>query len=484
MAISQGMVWEMTTSGNPYNSAGFRFGAVSGVDYTQQPNCKFNFSDLFVDSKNNTWVGSIANPFTTDLNGNTIRIFQTNNGFASGVYEIMTIVQSGIAVLDRSPGASGISGGSGTLGGSHSDFPTMMSSVAAGNYVNIKQGIYNIGTSSTYPQASTPFANSNLPTRIIGYSATRGDGAVLGSPIFNISGGIPNATTVFNFSNNGWHLENLEFNCNNVNSSATAVVGIGGQYTYLRKLKIYNFAGSSVAGLSYSSSNAVANSCVSSCEFFSGAIGITTVATCVCVESNFFHNLTNCGMNTSNTFAGFSVVNNVFDTLGNGIFLGGGVVPSLIHGNTFFKSGSAISCGSLGLMNFSSIKYNIFSQGTYGINASFNGTYSTNTNDGNVYHSNTSGRRNGVDDGDLTLVWPVNALGRYIRRLDVDLSDTPFVNGSGDNFNLNNVVLAGGLCRGSGIISLSNNYNGYRDFGALSPKRYLLPILNNGGYNS
>lgn len=196
MALSSTTEWEVRTDGNDLNGGGFnpaRSGATktSTDNYTYGPSyAVYSGTSLTVDVTTNTYVQPDGyTPVTADI-GHVIQI-SGGTGWTTGFYEIVGIIGSQW-ILDRSPAAAGTAGGVWRLGGALATPGKAGGAHVGGNVIWLKAGTYH-HTSSTDNAAGGRIVlasgTSARMTRLIGYSATRGDTPPYGSqPILLATG--------------------------------------------------------------------------------------------------------------------------------------------------------------------------------------------------------------------------------------------------------------------------------------------------------
>jgi hypothetical protein len=183
MALSSAVTWEIRTTGSDTQcGGGFKTGA-SGTDYSQQAAAQFSGTDLVVDATTNTKVTSATHNFVAADVGNLIQI-TAGSGWTTGFYEIVSVA-SNAATLDRSPAATGTTGGTWWEGGALASIGKVGGAIVTGNTVYIKSGTYSV-TSASNNVAAGCFAPNVNQIWVEGYNATRGD---LGTaPVLQASG--------------------------------------------------------------------------------------------------------------------------------------------------------------------------------------------------------------------------------------------------------------------------------------------------------
>jgi hypothetical protein len=182
-----------------------------GTDYSQQDSAHATFTDLVVDAVDNTIVTSAATPFASDDVGNCIEI-NSGTGWTVGAYQIVSV--SGVqATLDRSPGATGITGGNGKLGGARFIDSTSFSNsnwVVAGMTWYVRSGTHTL----TSGPGTTMDGNVTDVLKVIGYNSTRGDNPLPDSgnqPV--VACGTSNVFQMDDY----WHIKYMSFTGSGVN---------------------------------------------------------------------------------------------------------------------------------------------------------------------------------------------------------------------------------------------------------------------------
>ena len=478
--------FEIIANGLPTNGGGFRFNAVSGVDYTRSVSPYLSFSDLQIHPVNNTWVRSAANPITTDCNGNIINI-TSGAGWTTGIYEIQTITLSGYAVLSSSPAATNTSGGNGNLGGALNSLGTAMgfNGLPTGSifWLNGSSGNFFHGP-VVLGLSITPSASTLLPNRIIGYTNSRGDTGIARI----VPSGITQGTSGYlNFTGGGWDIRNIFVdqssgigtfgtNCSLVKVNTARMEFIRCKlYTGNTNAPTYGLdikgAQTVVTECEFSGGFSTAQANLQSVStafyrsiFYNGIRGITATTAPLIANKCIFWGLTTAGINLVSPFDVLSVVGNIFYACQQGIFNNN---PPFFYGH---------------------IKDNLFINNTqYGMKASSaNGRYANYNAEGNFYYGNTSGPRFGIDDGDgnFSNIWDLNSGYLYSRLYDVNLQGTPFINGDGGNFALNDISLQGGLVRSSGDLSVMPIFfaPSYADGGPFQTRNIIRYVGMGGGF--
>jgi len=172
MGLHKDVIYEVRTGGSDDNGGGFKSSA-GGTDYSQQDAAQANGTNLTVDAVDNTKVAPDGHtPVAADV-GNLIQI-TAGAGFTLDFYEITA--QDGTSwTLDRSPAATGTSGGTWAMGGALGS-PGKLTDAIKTDYQKayIKSGTYTLTTATNGP-AGPLAVTANIASYIEGYDVTRGD---------------------------------------------------------------------------------------------------------------------------------------------------------------------------------------------------------------------------------------------------------------------------------------------------------------------
>jgi len=162
MAIPADTVWEVQTTGNDANGAGWAASKAggTGVDMSQGAPTVFGAT---LSATGTTTLTDSANGFTNLMLGNVIQI--TGQGF----YCISTYVGPGSVTVDRALGT--FSTTSGRVGGPVAFPATIGAIVVAGNVVFVKSGSYTITTATA--NVSGGCVSTAVSSLWVGYDTTR-----------------------------------------------------------------------------------------------------------------------------------------------------------------------------------------------------------------------------------------------------------------------------------------------------------------------
>lgn len=329
MALDAGIVWEIRTTGNANNGAGFKTGA-SGTDFSQQDAAQYALTGIASSGAGDTFLTASA---AADMVGNVCKVVSGTN-FTVGWYEILS-VDAGVSVtVDREVttgvGSDGVINIGGALAGPTDAF---FEAWTDGNDGWIKAGTYT-------PGATIDIINSGTSAEIMtltGYNATRGDITTYdntNNPLIAME------ANVF-FFNNFWRLKNINIttthasgfnlsggsaaiNCKSTNSgnSASQAFRIDGT-AYLSKLIACEAVNASGIAVSH---NNTGGCLIYGCYIHDSTVGIRYAQT-----------------NTQ-------VINTIVDTCATAITsVAGGINPVLIN-NTLYgaetPTGTGINLGT------------------------------------------------------------------------------------------------------------------------------------------
>ena len=207
------------------------------IDYSQNNSARVSFTDLYLNST--TTCSSVANPITSAMIGNTIRII-SGSGFTAGVY-VINSTSGVIAQLDRAAGTSLSSNGVANLGGA---FGTAYTGLSSSIYLN-SYGIVYIKADGTYEVngLSILFGGSSSP-HIVGYGTYRTDKQ---RPVFSLIG--PNTSVFRRWDGTFTKMSNIEFNGNNNISSYAFAFTNNQPYSTVTNCIFKNMTGSYGSGI-------------------------------------------------------------------------------------------------------------------------------------------------------------------------------------------------------------------------------------------
>lgn len=444
MALSAQTAWECRpTNGSDVFSGAFVAGA-TGTDFSQQNNKNIagnNISTTDAVANGTTTITSATAAFTSAIVGNIV-YFQGGTGTITAQWRQVTVFTNATTItIDATIAAS--TGMTMNIGGALKTLAQVSSIYVTSNKIFFKaEATQTTAATLTFATGATGTATVP-PTRIIGYTTTRGDGGRGTLQLITNVG-----LTAFNLTAASIYLENFNIDCNSLGTSS----GIGlSTFCMAINCKVSNFGGTGIT------TNGIGSVAVS-CEVTGGVSGSSRG---ICLSS-------------SPSFARWCWIH---DNLCSGIFMNSGssafyVVSCLITNNTGASSdgvqlvaaSQVIHCTIYGsgrdgirgittsAFDDSVIRGNILAKnGGYGMNGVTAAWAAHPSFDGNAYWSNTSGTRNLLDD---TTSNAIDGVAPYTNVFDVVITGTdptndPFVNKAANDFRLNATAGAGALLRGT-----------------------------------
>lgn len=444
MAVNSTTQWEVRSSGNANNGAGFDSAAGGGVDRSQAdtPHVAIDNATITTSITTNviTFTGGTYSPSSTDV-GNYVKML-TGTNVTVGYYRI-TAQTATTWTMDRNVVTSGTTtNATGNMGGAAVAIGDVNGAAVAENIVWVK------GTLAALTSGLTMFGGSATPNAapsvICGYSTTRGDG---GRAILSTS----SAITMFTCAGNNQHIYNLELDGNDTGLTAISFTNgsesrgnvVANCYIHewstkglnLLRALAYNCRVSDMkaaATCAFDVVNGAAYDCIADanpCHGFSFVSANTTNAALVrCVAYN----------NTGASVDGFNLEN----CLGQVVVMN---CVSMSNGRDGIGvNGSYIGCSLLNNI--------LISNGGYGIRFPANGRRIASPDiNYNAFYNNTTGARLGIVAG----------------ANDVTLTGDPFTNAAGLDFSLDNTANEGAACRAAGFPGAAQFGTGYIDRGAV-----------------
>jgi hypothetical protein len=299
MSLAAGTVWEVRSTGSDSNGGGFVAGA-SGTDYSQQDAAQFSGTNLAVDAVTNTKVTSATHNFVATDVGNLIQI-TAGAGWTTGFYQIVSVAGNA-ATLDRSPAATGATGGTWAEGGALASPGFAQASI---NTINVADMIVWVRSGTYLMNASSNVAGGRITvstrTHWRGYGTTRGDG---GKPIFKANA---NSVAVVTQNVSFWSMRDFEIDGNKANFTNTiGITSSGGSNSRIVRCTVHDCGSTGVQ-----SAGGFAVLCDA---YANGGDGFATISCHQCISHNnaargFKSNqnqvdFTEC-LAYNNTFAGF-----------------------------------------------------------------------------------------------------------------------------------------------------------------------------------
>ena len=428
MALSALTVWEVETGGSDTNGGGFVTGA-SGTDWTQQPSAKY----ALVNGQTQGTTVILTPSAAADMVGNIAYVQGGTGSVVAAWYQIVSVVVGTSITVDRSTGLTSGTGATVNIGGALGSLGILGAVAVLGNTIYVKAGTYSISTATANVSGGTLSANVNVIG--IGYSTNRTPSNTDTQPVlqYGVSG-----VTMFTFRG-AWI--NLAIDGN---SQTSARLSGAGEDSFIRcTFKRLNLAAQSPGPcVACVASGCSAAQFVSS-AFFCEATGCTTAVPFVVPLGGLFSHCISYG----NSIGGFTVsqgmaVNCIsYGNAGDGFAMGAsaGVRPTLVNCHAESNSGFGYSVsGSPSLLQNCSA------------------------------YSNTSG---------ATSFGTTNVANMGFIPITVG---SVFVNASGSNFMLNNLVNQGAALRAAGFVSTtpSSASANYLDIGACQHQDAPASIIN------
>jgi hypothetical protein len=469
-AWSADTVWEVRpVNGSNANGGGFDWAKNgTGTDYSQQnsPHVVFDGATIYASTGATSKIINVTGYTTaaTDV-GNYVQITGGTN-FLTGIYEI-TAQASGNWTLDRvCTGAGAASSMTGNMGGAFSTLYVLMASTAVLQGTNMRNVVYVKAEGTMVIESSMTLIaglNGSPFSRLVGYTSTRGDG---GRPTIQMSGSMGSPQVAIYSGAGNESIENFIIDCNNV-ATSTGIYQLSTASNFLMyNVKITNCTS---GGVYLAGSGALYNSEVTGSG--SGATGaVHNGSVSMVISRNWIHDNSTNGIYAPALIGPviYNLLTNNTGASSDGIRFAGNSNEAI--GNTIYGSGRhGISVNSTTSVN-SRLKNNILANnGGYGIY--FQTVQPANFgNDGNAFYLNSSGNKLGMDDtGSL---YKVDASVPYTRIYDIDLTASPFVDPSSNDFRLNNVIGGGSSCKYSGTPGAVPGLtaSGYMDMGMIQTK--------------
>jgi len=425
MALSANMVWEVRTTGSDNNGGAFK-AAATGTDYSQQDTAQNSGTDLIIDGTLNTKVTATGYNFASTDVGNTIRV-TAGTGFTVGTYEIVSVAANA-ATLDRAIGTLGSTGGTWKEGGALLTIGAGAGLYVAGNVIFVKSGTYGITATIYWYNGNQPSA-TQMPTRLIGYTTTRGDG---GRPTIQISSG--SNVRCLSSSGPGVWFENFILDGNNQTGSWGLFSNGGfGRYrnVWVKNCTTYGIGANGEADRAIDCE-------VSGCGAASAVVLGQTARAIRC----YAHDNTGNGFSLDRAHAIYCIADTNTGA-SHGFYIDGrSTLRSCVaYGN----GGDGVRIGAYE-PQFVMENMILVNNGGYGFKSATAGTPALSHQDGNAFYNNTSGARLNMDD-----TTGVNGVtGVTYTRTDITLTGDPFTNAAAGDFTLNNTAGAGAACRSVG----------------------------------
>lgn len=458
-AIPAAAEWEVRPTVGSNTNGGCYVAGSAGTDYSQQTSPQYSFTDLAT-TATATVVSSASHNFVTADVGNCLYI--TGGSFTTGWYSILS-VSTNQATLSSAPGAASITGGTWNEGGALANLQVALTNATAANRIWEKAtGTEANSTTTTAGNTSNgTWAPTTPPTRVSGYTTTRGDGgmATLQATAASIA--------VLTVSGYAYQIDHFTIDCNSQATSTGVNINTGtaSQFRYsLVKNCTLKAANISTGGNALLSDEFTGNSGAEAIDLFWTTGYQGTVA------YSWIHDNTTVGLvaNASNVTIIGNVFSNNTGSTSDGMQISG---PSMtVLNNTVYASGrNGIYCNAATFAN-QLIKRNlIVNSGGWGfVGATVTGRFADPNWDGNAFYGNTSGTREYLDD---TTTNPQSGAPAYTNTLDVTLTASPFLAAGTNNYALNTTAGGGAAAVNVSIpMPASLPSTGYTSFGAIGPQ--------------
>lgn len=461
MALAAATVWEVRTTASDANGGGFVAGA-TGTDFSQQDAAQFALTGLATAGTGATFLTASA---AASMVGNILNVVSGTN-FVTGWFQIISVSVGVSVTVDRNictgVGASGVI----NIGGALATITKAAALYVASNKIFVKATATYTHTATVTFSTGTDAQGSAPYSRLIGYTATRGDG---GRPTIQLS--TNSGLSALKTAALSIYIENFIIDCNSLTTSIGVELTGAFFEGLVRNVKIQNFTS---AGIKINTNIAIVIDCEVTGGTSAATAGIqvstgTTVG--VGILRNYVHDNACPGV-TFQEYCNYVQWNLIVNNTGansDGLRMGLGGAMGFVTNNTIYGNGrDGIRGNSIYAAEAVQVKNNILvSNGGYGLNLSTAAGWPADpTYDGNAYYNNTSGARNNADD---TTTNPQNGVAPYTNVLDKVLSGSPFTNAAGGDFTLNNTAGAGASCRAGGTPGALPGISqlGYIDMGAL-----------------
>lgn len=428
-------------------------GGVGTIDYSQNVAANITTGAVLSTSGVSTTLTATGSPFKPVHVGNSIYISAGTN-FTVGYYTIVTYTDANNVVLNVAPttgvGASGV----GAIGGALLTIGRLGYAAVAGNQYWIK---YNatafISTNSTNNVSLgrwTPAAGTslNLPSRIRGYDALRGDEPTLARrPV--LQWGVNAADLILININQFNIVENIIFDANGDSFTGTrCIANTGNAPIVVRRCKFMD--GSSANGLVTFGQTTSAYHLIIDCEVTGATATVTTGAVAISsasapvffigctIHDNLSHGVY---LNNASVFAHF--INCIFatnksTTTKDHIFFN--LLAKIFCLNcTFYNSGSHAIDAQSTVSQIDLINCYFDTAGGYGLNVG--------AANGMIRITNSAFFASSLTSGAYTVanVSPLNVIG------EITITATAFNNAAGNDFSISRVTAAGAALRGTGV---------------------------------
>lgn len=182
--ISDNMIWEVRTEGQPDNGGGWLDAGGASTDYTQQDAPEWSEDADLSSDGTGVIITSVAGGFTANMVGNVLYITGGNPAFTARWVEITGFTDANTITVKGNIGLNKgtITGGNGRIGGALIEPRYVMTNATYGAVIHVKAGTYN--AAAAWSMAPGQLSNYG---QMLGYNASRGDSPRGNNrPLFNM----------------------------------------------------------------------------------------------------------------------------------------------------------------------------------------------------------------------------------------------------------------------------------------------------------
>lgn len=431
---------------------------LTGQDRSQQnsPQVAIDNSVITTSITANVITFTGYTPTVADV-GNVVQML-TGTNVTAGFYQITAFTSTTWTVTGavNLPTSGTTTNATGNMGGALLTLAKLAGAMIASNKAYVV-GAFTSTATITFAQSAGP-TGAVPATKIIGYSATRGD---TGHATLTLS--TNTGLTGINGTGNGLWVEQVDVDCGSLGTSTG--LSSSTNFTALR-CKVSNFT---TAGITSTGSNFNAIACEVTGGVAGATAGILQANAGISAQRCFVHDNACTGIRfAAGSCVAHNLVANNSGATSDGIQLTG--AQSVVINNTCHNNGRDGIRNSTTASSGLSLRGNLLTNNAgYGITLnSATAVEAQSTFDGNAYYLNTTGTRNLADStvGNY-------GISPYANTRDVILTASPYVGpttGTSANFNLNNTAGGGAACRHTGDpLSWSGNTGsaGFPDMGAV-----------------
>jgi hypothetical protein len=447
MPASTSLIWEVRSTASDNNGGAFKAGA-AGTDRSQQDAAQVAINNSTITcttpaaNSNTLTFTSGYTPSAADV-GNVVQIL-TGTNINAGFYEITaqtatTWTLAGAANLTTAGGAG--SAITGNMGGALATIGKLAGAMLASNKAFVKAtATYTTTATITFAQSAGDPTTGVTPTRVEGYTTTRGDG---GRATLQLQ--TNTNLTGLNGTGTGIWFSNFIVDCNSLSGSTGIAISFS---SLVSNCKVINFQSRGFNGTG-------GFSAFYDCEasggsgFASGGFS-NAGSPMVYVRCWSHNNAAGPGFNLVRCTAFYCLATN---NAAEGFLIasGDGTGPILVNCLSHGNGSHGINIANNQYRTIAILGCLLTSNTGYGlVFAAAAGDAASVMMDGNAYWNNTSGTRQNIDDGTVTTTYPQNAVAPYTSSRDVSLTGNPYTNAATNDFTLNNTAGAGAAARAHG----------------------------------